>query len=1836
MTPGRRAALAAFVGACMAMGLAAGGGCRSARQAATGPDLAVQEFLEQLGKGDRTAAAAYVVPEKRREVVGGIQAAGGFEYSPEKARIKTTIREADGVKTARTTIPGRRQTLALNLRRVGDRWLVEGFEFLRELALKPKQIRALIRPQTTDRVARILGDLEAFGPRAVGCGNLKRTADYLERELAAAGLEVLARQPFEVAVPVDAGSHLAWRGPDGRQRRARVHAVWPNRTIPPFVPAEGLESNVVHVGAGELPAFDGKPVDGGADGPGAIVLMDYHSAVHWQTAAMLGAGAVVFLPDPHATKVDNYDKFSTSPVQVPRFYLDDPEAAEALVALARRVGRATLTGGMTWRNVTCENLFALLPATDQPDQAETLMVAVRYDAASVVPGAAGGGQSASTLAGALAAVAGLADPNFDLPRKQNLLVFFEGARSMCYAGSRALSGVLRDVHARMLADHKAGKPVSEHMEIALKKLGRMRPWLDDRLRLYRIRRDRFAAAVKWLEACREEIRPFAYQDPEPVSPSALVELADARDWLAQFLRDRVKQQQIVVLATLNERERALGVSAFAPAEEVPAEIRRLRRRKEYYRALAARQKPPALLRAIRDYRIDPNVLAPEDVTAARLLAVCRDRLTREQRRADIYQRWADLRPTFRRLRVTRQLVVDLSAASNLLTLTRGRYLGGLQTAAAGHEWAWVNGAMTSQTLERLVFAAHQDLGVSEGVFRFTDTVTFQATRKVGAQGPWGRTSYAEGREGFNVNIAQAGVSGATLVTANDPRTHRLGPGDRVRTDPEALANLQMQARTVSLLLAQALNKPRTIVHTEKHLAGATNILGKVVKKDIRSGPFPKLPVSGCVVRIPPSGRIGRFAGSVFHERYALTGPDGLFAFDSVPLGAWAEGSATGRMEVEAFRASPVNGMVAYAPDASMKRRGGYDTRIERTTDDQFIRLVVFDGASIQAYGAIDPMLFFPLSDAPKLLEGRGGGIDEWYVSVPKQGQPFTTLVATVPKGTEVKVVMPLAGYGNRMMLIGDQSRRVEGSGYDVGDGLDLTLTVPRVARSLYRLNDARIADLEARGVRSAMASRLHALSGEDLEAMDAALRSRAYSKALAVGRGIWGRELRAYPEVRGLVDEAVVAAVIVLALLAPWAVFMERLILKSGSIHGRILGSAGFFTGGFALLFLLHPAFQITATPIVILIAYALALLALLAFGVILKKYAAVMKRWSERVGGVHSSDISRTSAFMIAFNLGLTNMAKRPLRTGLTVVMIALLAFSVMTFTSVATVIDMRLVPVSADRRVGYDGVLFRLYEWRNISDSMAEAFEASLPPEIETARRIWYQRTELGWNIGIGRNKLLFTRRDTGDSHIAECCQGFLPSEKAFSGLHRCVTGSWFTGAYDEAILPTAAAEALGIGPRHVTDVSPNEQVRIRYGDQDFRVIGLLDTEAADQVVDVSGTPLSYLDFPASGFEPRTLGKGETKALLERMRAPVGDEYNATFKSFDRGVLLSYDFVRDLGGHIKNIVAKFPPGADSRRMLDSLMTCLQSNVYASLDGRPHLVKTVNAQSFQGVWKMILPVVLVVLIMVNAMLGTVDERLEEIKMLGAVGLAPKHVTILYVAESCVYGVLGVVFGVLLGLSVAWLTGGMDLGLDVNYASVPTILMGLGVLAIVVLATLIPASRAAKLSTPSGAGEWKLEPSAAGDTQLRLPFTVTRDNGVGIFAFLHEYLDGHWESTSPDFRCAELLTRIQPRREDAAAGDGDTELAITGRIWLAPYDMRVSQDVRIVLSQQGDAPLYQITYSAARLTGELNAWHRANFAFVDRIRQQLLIYRTLRDEQKADYLRRAAAIFQPAKDGDLA
>ena len=72
-------------------------------------------------------------------------------------------------------------------------------------------------------------------------------------------------------------------------------------------------------------------------------------------------------------------------------------------------------------------------------------------------------------------------------------------------------------------------------------------------------------------------------------------------------------------------------------------------------------------------------------------------------------------------------------------------------------------------------------------------------------------------------------------------------------------------------------------------------------------------------------------------------------------------------------------------------------------------------------------------------------------------------------------------------------------------------------------------------------------------------------------------------------------------------------------------------------------------------------------------------------------------------------------------------------------------------------------------------------------------------------------------------------------------------------------------------------------------------------------------------------------------------------------------------------------------------------------------------------------------------------------------------------------------------------------------------------------------------------------------------------------------------------------------------------------IGLAPFDLGVSQYVVFRAEPETEHNIYVITLQIRRLSGEDSSWRRVNQRFINVIRKQFLIWRTVGPEIKDDY-----------------
>jgi hypothetical protein len=270
------------------------------------------------------------------------------------------------------------------------------------------------------------------------------------------------------------------------------------------------------------------------------------------------------------------------------------------------------------------------------------------------------------------------------------------------------------------------------------------------------------------------------------------------------------------------------------------------------------------------------------------------------------------------------------------------------------------------------------------------------------------------------------------------------------------------------------------------------------------------------------------------------------------------------------------------------------------------------------------------------------------------------------------------------------------------------------------------------------------------------------------------------------------------------------------------------------------------------------------------------------------------------------------------------------------------------------------------------------------------------------------------------------------------------------------------------------------------------------------------------------------------------------------------------------------------------------------------------------------IPLAIAGLIIFNTMMGSIAERKREIHVYTSLGLAPLHVGALFVAEALTYGLIGTVFGYVIGQGVGTFMDKMHLlgKVTLNYSGTSAIMtMGL-ILLIVLLSALVPARLASKIAAPSIDRSWRVPLPKEDEIMAVLPFTINKTAAEGALAYLAEYFDAHQEGSIGKFSAGKV---------EAFAFTDETQRPSRGLktiIWLTPFDLGVRQHLMLLIHPGQYEDIYEVQVALQRLSGDDGSWYRMNRTFLTELRKQFLQWRSLSPQRMMEYIHDSKTLFE--------
>ncbi len=427
----------------------------------------------------------------------------------------------------------------------------------------------------------------------------------------------------------------------------------------------------------------------------------------------------------------------------------------------------------------------------------------------------------------------------------------------------------------------------------------------------------------------------------------------------------------------------------------------------------------------------------------------------------------------------------------------------------------------------------------------------------------------------------------------------------------------------------------------------------------------------------------------------------------------------------------------------------------------------------------------------------------------------------------------------------------------------------------------------------------------------------------------------------------------------------------------------------------------------------------------------------------------------------------------------------------------------------------------------------------------------------------------------------------------------------------IPARMATEMKITPEMVE----KKKVRIKVEGTVLTVKGIYDGAVFDQIHDLDQESLAPYDVESIVGRPRedTFSEDEMPEAIKRLSGS--------------DIIICNDRSTTHGWHVASIAIDLSKLGSHKRVREVLDRYLEKTGAKAFYGigdtayfgarfrRPH----------GGNWlELLIPLLIASLTVLNTMRGSVYERRDEIYVYNAVGLNPFHVFFLFIAEACVYAVVGALGGYLLanftGKILALLH--WDAGLTINYSSIYAVMYSIVIMAAVLISTWFPARAAARLAAPAEEMKWTV-PDPDGDLiAFPLPFTFGLRDRVAITAYFYGWFDEFGEGSSGKFYAAPPTCGMTRFHDRPAA-------YVRTTVWLRPYDLGVSQEVTIYFYEDTETEMTVAFLELRHLSGDVPSWVRTNYLFLKLLRKHFLDWRVVPEDEKEAFLERARAMLEP-------
>ncbi len=1647
-----------------------------------------------------------------------------------------------------------------------------------------------------DFLARVQADtawLTDYGTRQIGTPEHARLQDELLAAVRAIPGVTVWTHSFPVVVPVNEETYLEL-SVEGATARHEVFPIWPDVTRLNTTGPGGIRGRLVYVREGAFADIPARSLRG------QIAVMEMSAYEDHRRVFDFGAAAVLFLESDQP----GLPLPSRQSLYKPRYYIPAGPLADAL--RAGSAGTARIVSRGRWRTVEARNIYAGVRPEGVQGVAPYALVAP-YDSMSRVMGLAPGADAALDCATML----NLLRDEAAAPRRP-LLFGFVDAYHINQLGMRHMAAMLTvtpDGRTRSAYDTLETTDLDLYREAATE-LDRY-PDVDAGLaglhdrranqHLRRMFRDAVGPELLRFQELQGGLRLTSLRaDRENNQPTALGMLNAIEQATGRLRLDHADEFTPEQLATI----RAAEIFVEACREEGIGEA-------EWHRFGEARDQAAVLLPLVtiplrtrnriletvysNELTITPEMRPVAHALWVRMSARVKGQYAEQRDRAAFFEPLDRLR---QEIATAFGVAGDTDAAVSPLVVGLDLSDSGVLVGTGG-TCAFNRVPTTAREFERALRRASQRGDVWPEDSPLRRTVNIDAIE--------GRIAADQRSLGKRVVITSAALAfelpGVTWLTDDAPRRIVDSPLDRYdrldwsRIEPQLAASRPFFDWVFTT--DETLSSPRAVRDTS---AQWRHGMGRIV--DVSAGEtVPRVPRPGFLVTLVGSLHNRDTDGIRAHE-FTWSGADGSFRIPLLcgNMPNWMQGRNVSAVNFDEWGAIVES---LSTTESLVTARLATTFNLGARPGEQLPRAVTFTCAELNGPSFFDARFLEPLQQALLQDTVRGGAPRQAHFSVDELGQMW----GLVSPDIRWQLILRAGAARVRMALLNalPDGRKRELTlretfqrGYVLGELLP-SLPAHVAARDISILNAWRLADFRSAGIRSDKVDSIREATQESLAAADQALADddgaalhRASVRALAT-------EIRAYQAVADMGQDIARGAIFLMLMLVPFCVSMERLLFACSKIARQISASLAIFGVMTFLLSSFHPAFRISAQPLVIVMAFTILGMSLVVICMVLRRFQASVQQLRSSLAEGSGAKMGRGGLIGSAVFLGIANMRKRKVRTLLTGSTIVLVTFALLCFSSASSYVDRRDFRL-ADLEAQRPAVMVRRPSLGPLTWSARPILRNLLADEdVEVGERVW-----LVGGLGETSWRMQVLNPATGVQAPVRGALGLPGIEDRLTGIDRLLE-NW----------PEFAAEGgcyLSSDTASQLDVKAGDRVVLR--GHELVVRGVFDPiRFEDELTMLDGqrlTPYDYTQQERDWIDRDSQAAIEQETGSAASMQPEGDDDSRYTPARDL-VVLPGDLAQSLGGTLRSfgIACNSPEQAATvaGRLAEVIV---YPAYYANKDGGVNVLVASPLIAIPPK-SLAIPLTIAALIIFTTMLNSVSERKSEIYVYSSLGLAPSHVGALFVAEALTYGLMGAVFGYVAGQGTATVLTGMGWmqGVTLNYSGTAVIKTMLLVQGVVVLSAIVPAIVAGRIAAPSSEMTWRVPQPVDGVIRDVLPFTVSPSAAQGLVAFIHEYLEAHRDGVLGGFD-VDQVELIPPGTDGSQAG-------IAAQLWLAPFDMGVRQRLRLTIRPPDDGAC-AIQAEIVHEAGTPKIWWRLNRPFFGDLRRQLLGWRKLSAERIRAYI----------------